>query len=263
MLPLSSTMQRMVLGGAITSGWAWVAILPSGTRTIVVLAFTGGVVAWLISRRWECFVLGAIAYAVAALWIRPWVGDEAAALGGWLASATVGLALTLTAPDRTDPQEEAARTGAPLPIAVVGIVSVAGWLGLLWWSASYQERTTASLSTRAEEAVDATGGGSERLPFRGDGDEAGRTADQIRLTLASLVAASPVPDEVEVHQALTPWARSNHSVEVSTRVVPTSGTGFGVRTPGGCIFGSVDHGTVQVEVGGYVDRGGCLDVDGP
>jgi hypothetical protein len=47
-------------------------------------------------------------------------------------------------------------------------------------------------------------------------------------------------------------------VTVSTNAVRTSGTAFAVPVPGGCVFGSVHDGTVDVAVGGYVNDGGCL-----
>ncbi|MDQ1597923.1 MAG: hypothetical protein QOI70_1347 [Microbacteriaceae bacterium] len=40
------------------------------------------------------------------------------------------------------------------------------------------------------------------------------------------------------------------------------GIGFGASTGYGCVFGSVGAGTVSVEVGGYINDGGCLAVSG-
>jgi hypothetical protein len=65
----------------------------------------------------------------------------------------------------------------------------------------------------------------------------------------------PAPSPEHVRQALAPW---EPGVTLSTDAVRTSGTAFAVSVDGGCVFGSVHDGVVDVEVGGYVNDGGCL-----
>lgn len=273
-----STLEPMVLGGAVEGGGEWLAVLLAAAVVMVVLPLTGGVVAWLIARRWEAFVLGVIAHAMAAWWIRPWVGGEAAALGGWLASATVGVLLTLAAPDL--PEDGLARRNAPLPVVVVGLLSAAGCLALLWWSENQHDRVTASLSTAGSEPaavacadpapMDDDGCLSweeqrasnlrhaERLPFEGDPVAAEQVAGEIRNALGMLAVTTSEPTEEQLHAALVPWGADGDPLQVSTKAVRTAGTAFALPLPGGCVFGNVHDGQATVEVGGYVNDGGCL-----
>jgi hypothetical protein len=97
---------------------------------------------------------------------------------------------------------------------------------------------------------------ADRLDFTGDIDAAGAVADQVRAALAPLAATpAPGPTPDQVRAALAPVGTD---VEVSDIAVRTAGTAFGIAVDGGCVFGSVHDGTVDVEVGGYVDDGGCL-----
>ena len=96
---------------------------------------------------------------------------------------------------------------------------------------------------------------ADRMPFAGDLPAATAVADEVRVALAPLAPTLPAPTAAEVEAALAPWAPN---VTVSTDAVRTSGTAFGVSVDGGCVFGSVHDGTVDVEVGGGVNDGGCL-----
>jgi hypothetical protein len=96
---------------------------------------------------------------------------------------------------------------------------------------------------------------ADRLPFGGDPEAAAVVADDVRTALAPLAGALPAPAPDQVQEALARWAPG---VVVSTNAVRTAGTAFAVSVEGGCVFGSVHDGQVDVEVGGYVNDGGCL-----
>ena len=96
---------------------------------------------------------------------------------------------------------------------------------------------------------------ADRVEFTGDVAAATIVADEARLALEPLAAAFPVPSTDQVRTALLPVS---DPVSVSSNAVRTAGTAFGIGVDGGCVFGSVHDGQVEVEVGGYVNDGGCL-----
>jgi hypothetical protein len=90
------------------------------------------------------------------------------------------------------------------------------------------------------------------LPHRAAADA---VAGEVRAALGPVAGVLPAPSPEQVRQALAPW---EPGVTLSTDAVRTSGTAFAVSVDGGCVFGSVHDGVVDVEVGGYVNDGGCL-----
>jgi hypothetical protein len=101
---------------------------------------------------------------------------------------------------------------------------------------------------------------ADRIDFIGDPGPALATAEQVRAALQRVVdelQPNPSPDDIEA--TLAPWS---DEVQVSTNAVRTAGTGFGFPVDGGCVFGSVSNGEVVVNVGGYINDGGCLAVFG-
>jgi hypothetical protein len=95
---------------------------------------------------------------------------------------------------------------------------------------------------------------ADRVEFTGDIAAATRVADQARMALEPLAPILPAPAPEQVQGALAPVGYAT----VSSTAVRTAGTAFGIGVDGGCVFGSVHDGTVDVEIGGYVNDGGCL-----
>lgn len=107
---------------------------------------------------------------------------------------------------------------------------------------------------------------ADRLPFTGDPATSDAIRKEVVTALEPLVAANPAatatPDEVR--SALEAWgvAHPGVSFRVADNAVRTAGTAFGIELAdqGGCVFGTVNNGTVTAEVGGYINDGGCLAV---
>ncbi len=96
---------------------------------------------------------------------------------------------------------------------------------------------------------------ADRLEFSGNPQEANAVADQVRQALAELASVRPAPAVEDVRAVLRPW---EPEVEVVDNAVRTAGTAFAVAVEGGCVFGSIYEGELEVAVGGYVHDGGCL-----
>jgi hypothetical protein len=47
-------------------------------------------------------------------------------------------------------------------------------------------------------------------------------------------------------------------VQVALNAVRQAGTAFAVQVDGGCVFGAVHDGELTVDIGGYINDGGCL-----
>ena len=62
-----------------------------------------------------------------------------------------------------------------------------------------------------------------------------------------------------MRQILKSVLRNDVGVTVMTNAVGLPGTAFGVLANGGCVFGSILT-EISVEVGGYVNDGGCLAI---
>jgi hypothetical protein len=100
---------------------------------------------------------------------------------------------------------------------------------------------------------------ADRMVFTGDLAAATAIADQARTALGPLADVQPPPTPDQVADAL---AAFDHHVVVSDNAVRTGGAAFAIDVGGGCVFGSVYDGAVDVEIGGYVNDGGCLAVYG-
>jgi hypothetical protein len=98
---------------------------------------------------------------------------------------------------------------------------------------------------------------ADRIDFAGDVTSARAVADEVRVALAPLADRRPAPAVEDVRAALAPWTPG---VEVSDKAVRRAGTAFGVPVDGGCVFGSIYEGELEVEIGGYINDGGCLGV---
>lgn len=96
---------------------------------------------------------------------------------------------------------------------------------------------------------------ADRVDFAGDPDAAAVVADQAAAALQHLAATTPDPSPDQVREALLPVSTA---VTVSAKAVRTAGAAFAIEVDGGCVFGSVYQGSVEAEVGGYVNDGGCL-----
>lgn len=96
---------------------------------------------------------------------------------------------------------------------------------------------------------------ADRYEFEGDLDAAEATAAEVEAALRSLVAAEIDPTEEQVADALRQFSED---VTVSSNAVEASGIGFGIQVAGGCVFGDLRSGTIDVEVGGFIHDGGCL-----
>jgi hypothetical protein len=96
---------------------------------------------------------------------------------------------------------------------------------------------------------------ADRIPFSGDRAAATAMVERTGTALAPLAEVRPSPSPQQVAEALAPVSPN---VVVSDNAVRTAGTAFGVEVDGGCVFGSVYDGAIEVEIGGYVNDGGCL-----
>lgn len=99
---------------------------------------------------------------------------------------------------------------------------------------------------------------ADRHDFLGDPANAEPTAATVRDRLARFAGGSATPSAAAVEDAL----EGLPEVQTATNAVATAGTAFGVAVDGGCVFGSIHQGEVRVEIGGYVNDGGCLAVNG-
>ena len=114
---------------------------------------------------------------------------------------------------------------------------------------------TGMCGTSPEELREANLAYADRLDFTGDLDAANLVVERARTALAPIAGVLPQPSVEEVQAALAPVSPD---VAVIDNAVRTAGTAFGIGVDGGCVFGSVHDGAVEVEVGGYVNDGGCL-----
>ncbi|HKE74298.1 MAG TPA: hypothetical protein VKB57_11820 [Acidimicrobiales bacterium] len=96
---------------------------------------------------------------------------------------------------------------------------------------------------------------ADRVAFTGDRSAADALAARARTALAPLASARPQPSLDQVQTALAPLAPY---VQVSSNAVRMAGAAFAIGVDGGCVYGSVWQGAVEVRVGGYVNDGGCL-----
>lgn len=170
-----------------------------------------------------------------------------------------------------------ARTPVPVVVGVValviGAVVVALWsddgspdpVGMVSGAPSQSTTTLECVSdadfetglcgTSPEELRDMNLSYADRLEFTGDIHAATNVATQVRLALEPLAPTVPAPSADQVAGALTAVSAD---VVVSTNAVRTAGIAFGLAVEGGCVFGAVHDGAVEVEIGGYVKDGGCL-----
>jgi len=95
---------------------------------------------------------------------------------------------------------------------------------------------------------------ADRDPFSGDGR--GILKDEARVRGALKVLAKPTV--VTVRAALVGSGFSADSIGTSTNAVRMAGVAFAVEADGGCIFGAIYAGELTVDVGGYINDGGCL-----
>jgi hypothetical protein len=100
---------------------------------------------------------------------------------------------------------------------------------------------------------------ADRMAFTGDLAAATAIADQARTALGPLADVQPPPTPDQVVHAL---ATIDPHVVVSDNAVRAAGAAFAIEVGGGCVFGSVYDGAVDVEIGGYINDGGCLAVYG-
>ena len=96
---------------------------------------------------------------------------------------------------------------------------------------------------------------ADRVPFAGDRAAASAIAERTRTALAPLAGVRPSPSPDQVAEALAPVSPN---VAVSDNAVRMAGAAFAIEVDGGCVFGSVYDGAIEVEIGGYVNDGGCL-----
>ncbi len=95
---------------------------------------------------------------------------------------------------------------------------------------------------------------ADRMDFAGDPADAAPVVGVVRQRLAPYVGTAAQPSAEDVEAALD----GLDSVQTSTNAVRTSGTAFAVAVDGGCVFGSIHDGELTVEIGGYINDGGCL-----
>jgi len=95
---------------------------------------------------------------------------------------------------------------------------------------------------------------ADRDPFSGDGP--GILKDQARVRAALKVLAKPT--EANFRAALIGSGFSSNNIGTSNNAVRMAGVAFAVTADGGCIFGSSYEGVLTVDVGGYINDGGCL-----
>jgi hypothetical protein len=100
---------------------------------------------------------------------------------------------------------------------------------------------------------------ADRVPFTGDVAAAQAVAEEVRAALVPLADVRPAPPLDDVKRALATW---EPNIGVSANAVGAAGSAFAVSVPGGCVFGGIREGNLRVEVGGYVNDGGCLAVYG-
>lgn len=95
---------------------------------------------------------------------------------------------------------------------------------------------------------------ADRDPFSGDGP--GILKDQARVRAA--LKALTKPTEANFRAALVESGFSSNNIGTSNNAVRMAGVAFAVTADGGCIFGSSYEGVLTVDVGGYINDGGCL-----
>jgi hypothetical protein len=101
---------------------------------------------------------------------------------------------------------------------------------------------------------------ADRLAFAGDLHAALQDKRRVISLLQPLARRNPTP--TDLHTALVAGGYDAASIATATNAVRTAGTAFAVSVDGGCVFGSVYDGKLTVQVGGYVNDGGCLAVYG-
>ena len=89
----------MIVAGALEGGPEWIPLLVLAGLVLLGVACVGGVVAWLLARRPEAFVLGTLGFAVTAWWVRSVQGlpGQTAVVYGWVGGAVVGAVLAVAA----------------------------------------------------------------------------------------------------------------------------------------------------------------------
>lgn len=96
---------------------------------------------------------------------------------------------------------------------------------------------------------------ADRVEFTGDLAAAEEVARRVRAALEPVAAANPTPPVEDVRAALSEW---EPDVQVALNAVRQAGTAFGLPISGGCVFGAIYQGQLIVEIGGYINDGGCL-----
>lgn len=100
---------------------------------------------------------------------------------------------------------------------------------------------------------------ADRMPFSGDSAKAEEFAARVRQNLSPLADSDAYAPPIEdVRRAVVAALPPNTSVGVTTSAFGLPGTAFGADVAGGCVFGSISQRTLNVEVGGYVNDGGCV-----
>jgi hypothetical protein len=102
----------------------------------------------------------------------------------------------------------------------------------------------------------------QRQPFAGDSIRVEESAARVREALSPFEDSDAQPAVEDVRQAISAVLPSKTLVEVTTTAFGLPGTAFGAVVGDGCVFGSIHQGTVTVEVGGYINDGGCLPILG-
>jgi hypothetical protein len=95
---------------------------------------------------------------------------------------------------------------------------------------------------------------ADRDPFSGDGRGILKDEARARAALKNLGK----PSAVSLRAALVGSGFSTDSIGISTNAVRMAGLAFAVEADGGCIFGAMYAGELSVDVGGYINDGGCL-----
>lgn len=99
----------------------------------------------------------------------------------------------------------------------------------------------------------------DRLPFSGSLDHAERVASQVTSLLKPFKERGGTPTTAEVRDALT---GVGEYAQVYDNAVHADGVGFGIWVGDGCVYGNVFEGDLNVEIGGPVNDGGCLAMNG-
>jgi hypothetical protein len=100
---------------------------------------------------------------------------------------------------------------------------------------------------------------ADRLPYVGNPRAALDVQAQVQKRLASIAKGNPGPDELR--EALS-TAFPELEIATSDNAVRMAGTAFALAVDGGCVFGQIYLGELRVNVGGFINDGGCLAVYG-